>query len=113
MTKCTARDEMFGAVGCLARDGMLGARRDVRRWNARRATGRLEGWRVTVCLTHDQYTARDVMFDTMGCSPRDGMLGARRDVRRVTESSARDWRFAAELWYALGQCRCCKISAPD
>jgi hypothetical protein len=83
-------------------DGMLGARQG--NWMA---GAQRDARRVTKCA------ARDVMFDTMGCSPRDGMLGARRDVRRVTESSARDWRFAAELWYALGQCRCCKISAPD
>jgi hypothetical protein len=78
--------------------------------------------RITKC------TARNKMFDAMGCLARDAMLGARRDVRRSMESSARDkepdawramgctvhdWRFAAELWgYPLGQCRWCNL-LPD
>jgi hypothetical protein len=89
---------MFGAMGCFARDGILGAR-----------------WDVCHAM---ECSARDSETGYLAC---DGMLGARCDVRRAMECSARDretgcqlrsgicsvcdWRFAAELRYALGHYR--------
>jgi hypothetical protein len=35
------------------------------------------------------------MFGAIGCFARDGMLGARQDVRRAMECSVRDGMFAA------------------
>ena len=58
MTKCKARDEMFGAMGCLARN-RLGVRRDVRH--------------AVECSARDRETGRQA---------RNGILGARLEVCR-------------------------------